>query len=132
LVILALAGCARPQAAARPPTARLPQHDLGTVAAVDFHGWQAMPLRNRHTEVVVVPAIGRVMSLGFAGDGGRSDPFWRHDRLAPNLTGDENGWINYGGDKAWPAPQSDWERTFGKGWPPPATFDADALLQAGL
>ena len=85
-----------------------------------------MALRNGHTEVVVVPAIGRVMSLGFAGDGGASDPFWRHGQLGPGLAPDENGWINYGGDKAWPAPQSDWERVFGKGWPPPVTFDAAA------
>jgi len=85
-----------------------------------------MALRNAHTEVVVVPAIGRIMSLAFAGDGGASDPFWRHDKLGPSLAGDENGWINHGGDKAWPAPQSDWERLLGKGWPPPATFDATA------
>ena len=66
------------------------------------------------------------MRIGFAGDGGASDPLWRHDALGPGLAPDENGWINYGGDKAWPAPQSDWERMTGKGWPPPATFDARA------
>ena len=71
-----------------------------------------------------MPAIGRVMSLGFAGDGGASDPFWRHGQLGPSLAPDENGWINYGGDKAWPAPQSEWQRMVGKGWPPPVTFDA--------
>jgi hypothetical protein len=118
LLGVGLASCARSS------TALVPQRDLGKVAAVDFHGWPAMALRNGHSEVVVVPAIGRVMSLGFAGDRGASDPFWRHGGLGPNLTGDENGWINYGGDKAWPAPQSDWQRLFGKGWPPPATFDA--------
>jgi len=73
-----------------------------------------------------VPAIGRVMSLGFAGDGGASDVLWRHGQLGPNLAPDENGWINYGGDKAWPAPQSEWQRMVGKGWPPPVTFDAVA------
>ena len=85
-----------------------------------------MALRNGQTEVVVVPAIGRIMSLGFAGDGGASDPLWRHGQIGPNLAGDENGWINYGGDKAWPAPQAEWERMVGKGWPPPTTFDATA------
>jgi hypothetical protein len=103
-----------------------PQRDVGKVAAVDFHGWQAMALRNGHTEVVVVPAIGRVMSFGFAGDGGASDVLWRHGQLGPSLAPDENGWINYGGDKAWPAPQSEWQRMVGKGWPPPVTFDAVA------
>ena len=85
-----------------------------------------MVLRNRATEVVVVPAIGRVMRLGFAGDGGASDLFWRHGQLGPSLAPDENGWINLGGDKAWPAPQSEWQRIVGKGWPPPVTFDAVA------
>jgi len=93
---------------------------------VDFHGWKALALRNGHTEVVVVPAIGRVMSLGFVGDGGASNVLWRHGQLGPSLAPDENGWINYGGDKAWPAPQSEWQRMVGKGWPPPVTFDAVA------
>jgi len=91
---------------------------------MDFHGWPATALRNGRLEVVVVPAIGRIMSLAFAGDGGASDPIWQHGQLGPALAPDENGWINFGGDKAWPAPQSDWERIVGKGWPPPATFDA--------
>ena len=91
---------------------------------MDFHGWPALSLRNEQLEVVVVPAIGRIMSIGFAGDGGASDPIWRHGQLGPGLAPDENGWINFGGDKAWPAPQADWERIVGKGWPPPATFDA--------
>jgi hypothetical protein len=97
---------------------------------VDFHGWPALALRNGHTEAVVVPAIGRVMSLGFAGDGGASDPLWRHGQLGPSLAPDENGWINYGGDKAWPAPQSEWQAMVGKGWPPPVTFDAAAHVAA--
>jgi len=122
LVLLALGpvACGSP----RPPAGQVPHRDLGKVEAVDFHGWPAMALRNGHTEVVVVPAIGRVMSLGFAGDAGASDPLWRHGQLGPGLAPDENGWINFGGDKAWPAPQSEWERMAGKGWPPPATFDA--------
>jgi hypothetical protein len=103
-----------------------PNRDVGKVAALDFHGWSAHALENSHTRVVVVPAIGRVMSLGFAGDGGMSDVLWRHGQLGPRLAPDENGWINYGGDKSWPAPQSEWERMVGKGWPPPATFDAVA------
>jgi hypothetical protein len=100
--------------------------DVGKVTAVDFHGWPAMALRNGRLEIVVVPAIGRVMSLRFAGDDGASDPIWRHGQLGLQLAADENGWINYGGDKAWPAPQADWQRILGKGWPPPATFDATA------
>jgi hypothetical protein len=100
--------------------------DAGKVEAVDFHGWQGTALRNARLEVVVVPSIGRIMSLGFAGETAPSDPLWRHGQIGPALVPDENGWINYGGDKAWPAPQADWERIVGKGWPPPATFDARA------
>jgi hypothetical protein len=110
------------------PRANVPSRDVGNVTALDFRGWPAMALRNAHTELVVVPAIGRVMSLGLAGDVAASDPIWRHDQLGPKLAGDENGWINYGGDKAWPAPQSDWQQVVGKAWPPPATFDATAHM----
>jgi hypothetical protein len=99
---------------------------------MDFHGWPAMALRNGRLEVVVVPAIGRIMSLGFAGDSDASDLLWRHGQLGPALAPDENGWINYGGDKAWPAPQADWEKMVGKGWPPPATFDAKAHTVASI
>ncbi len=90
---------------------------------VDFHGWKALVLRNR-LEAVVVPAIGRVVALRMPGAGAPSDPFWRHPALATTLAPDDNGWINFGGDKAWPAPQSEWERIAGRSWPPPATFDA--------
>jgi hypothetical protein len=125
------AGCADlffegAKTALTPHTPADPYRDVGKVAAVDFHGWPAHALENWHARVVVVPAIGRVMSLGFTGDGGVSDVLWRHGRLGPSLAPDENGWINYGGDKSWPAPQSEWQRMVGKGWPPPATFDAVA------
>jgi len=113
-------------ACARPAPPRIPRPDAGKVDAVDFHGWPATMLGNARLEVVVVPAIGRIMSLGFAGAREASDPLWRHGQIGPALTPDENGWINFGGDKAWPAPQADWERMIGKGWPPPATFDATA------
>ena len=113
-------------ACARSVPARIPRRSPGKVAAVDFYGWPATSLNNGCLEVVFVPAIGRIMRLAFAGDGGISDPLWRHGQLGPALAPDENGWINYGGDKAWPAPQADWERIVGKGWPPPVTFDAMA------
>jgi hypothetical protein len=96
-----------------------------TVAGGRWHDWETQVLRNRAAEVVVVPAIGRVMQFRLL-DGGSPPIFWSHPAIGPALAGDENGWINFGGDKAWPAPQSDWERLAGKGWPPPRTFDAVA------
>ena len=122
-ILLALAPIA---CRVQPRPERAPVRDTGRVTAVDFHGWPATALRNGHAEIVVVPAIGRVMRLAFADDAAGSDPLWRHGQLGPGLAPDENGWINYGGDKAWPAPQADWQRMVGKGWPPPATFDATA------
>jgi hypothetical protein len=109
-------------------------HGTGAVdTGATFHGWGALVLRNAHQRVTIVPAIGRVMGLDFAPDEPSAapapaaralDPFWSHPQLGPQLAPDHDGWINYGGDKAWPAPQSDWMRVAGRGWPPPPTFDA--------
>src|SRR6185295_7540758 len=41
--------------------------------------------------------------------------------------GDPDGkeWINFGGDKTWPAPEADWGKHTGrKEWMPPAAFDS--------
>jgi hypothetical protein len=96
------------------------------IARVDFHGWEAIALRNPVAEAVVVPAIGRIMRFGLRVGGGEASPapFWSHPDLSSMLPADENGWINYGGDKAWPAPQSAWPAIAGRVWPPPQTFDA--------
>ena len=31
---------------------------------------------------------------------------------------------NFGGDKTWPAPQSDWPKLTPRPWPPPVAFDS--------
>ena len=51
-------------------------------------------------------------------------PFWNHPGIGDHLHADSGGWTNYGGDKAWPAPQSEWPKVTGRAWPPPAGFDA--------
>lgn len=33
-------------------------------------------------------------------------------------------WLNFGGDKSWPAPQSSWALQQGHDWPPPSGFDS--------
>jgi hypothetical protein len=99
-----------------------------SVISGDFHAWKAIVLRNRVAEIVVVPDIGRVMrfhALDAKGESA-SGPFW-HDariKLDKRIEPDAEGWTNYGGDKAWPAPQADWARITGHGWPPPKAFDA--------
>ena len=97
-----------------------------SVTHSDFHGWKAIVLRNRATELVVVPEIGRVMEFNLLDGTGRTvpGPFWNNPALDKAMPADVEGWRNYGGDKAWPAPQSDWPKMIGRGWPPPSGFDA--------
>src|SRR5947207_9898589 len=33
-------------------------------------------------------------------------------------------WGNFGGDKTWPAPQTDWPKLTPRAWPPPVAFDS--------
>jgi hypothetical protein len=128
-----IAGChaPAPPAAVRPTepdTYDLLWKALEVKQGVDFHGWPAIVMRSSNAEVVVVPAIGRVMQFRRIddphADPADTGPFWQNPQLARGMPGDENGWINYGGDKAWPAPQAAWADVAGRGWPPPATFDA--------
>ena len=87
----------------------MPVSSAVTITKASFHGWEALVLRNRVAEVTVVPAIGRIMQIALLEEAGPHGPFWSHPEIGPDLGGDENGWINLGGDKAWPAPQSRWE-----------------------
>lgn len=76
-----------------------------------------MILRNGIVEAVIVPEVGRVMQFRFAGE--FSGPFWENRSLDGQKSSASN-WEtegSFGGDKSWPAPQSDW------GWPPPLGFD---------
>lgn len=85
-----------------------------TVTEIDYHGWShCFRLSNGTVELVVVPKIGRVMRYGYVGG---LNLLWENPDLAgkPPLA---SGWTNYGGDKMWPAPQSDWN------WPPDAQID---------
>jgi hypothetical protein len=65
-----------------------------------------------------------VLRTGTAPPSPPDGPFWNHPALAPAMAADAQGWSNFGGDKAWPAPQTDWEKLTGTGWPPPRGFDA--------
>jgi hypothetical protein len=72
---------------------------------------------------VIVPAISRVMHFGLVGE--PEVPFWQNRELNGQLpTPGGTDWINFGGDKCWPAPQSAWPERSGRGWPPPLAFDA--------
>jgi len=63
--------------------------------------------------------------------GAAEGAFWENrvfDGHLPPLNSSE--WINFGGDKCWPAPQSDWPRHQGREWPPPVAFDSRPMEAA--
>jgi len=94
-----------------------------TVVKTPYHGWRdAWVLSNGKVEVVVVPQLGRVMQFRFKHG---ENPFWENRKLdgkSPDPRSQD--WHNFGGDKAWPAPQSDWKQVTRRAWPPPVGFDA--------
>ena len=95
-----------------------------SVTRIDYHGWKGCyRLANSTLEVIVVPAIGRIMGLRRIGDD--AGVLWENRELDGQLPQANPGsWANFGGEKCWPAPQSDWPRVMGHDWPPPAGFDA--------
>lgn len=94
---------------------------------IDYHGWRnSYLLSNGIAEVVVVPAIGRVMQFRMADE--EEGVFWENRGLDGELpSAPESEWANFGGDKTWPAPQDDWARIAGRPWPPPPAFDSMQL-----
>jgi hypothetical protein len=95
----------------------------GQVTRENYHGWSnALAMRNDHVEVIVVPEIGRVMSFGFHGE----NVFWEDPLLYGKAVNPEAAeWINFGGDKSWPAPEAEWGKYTGrKEWRPPPAFDS--------
>ena len=99
-----------------------------SVTLTGYCGWHdCILLGNGQIEVVVVPAIGRVMQLRRQGD--QTGCFWTNPELAGKLhTASRDEWVNFGGDKCWPAPQSEWPRCQGRDWPPPLAFDAKPVF----
>jgi hypothetical protein len=97
------------------------------VAKTPYHGWdQALTICNGKVEVIVVPEVGRVIQFRFAGE--PDGPFWENPALfGAAADSHSKDWKNFGGDKTWPAPQADWEKVTGRGWPPPAAFDSMAV-----
>lgn len=131
LVASGLPACAAPRSAAclRPPVARpAPTRVLQTA----YKGWpDAFLLTNGKVDVVVVPAIGRIMAYQFAGQP-QTNALWNNPALlgkplpfAAPYPPRATEWINYGGDKLWPAPQDDWARSQRQAgnWPPDPQMD---------
>lgn len=89
-----------------------------------YHGWpECFLLANGLVEAIVVPAINRILQLRAAGEA--EGVFWENRALDGRLHDPTSShWMNFGGDKCWPAPQSAWSERQGRSWPPPAGFDA--------
>ena len=94
------------------------------VERVSWHGWpDCYLIANGSVEAVIVPAIGRVMQLRLKGEA--DGAFWENRALDGQLhDAASNDWMNFGGDKCWPAPQSAWPLHQGRDWPPPPAFDS--------
>lgn len=91
------------------------------VQRITHRGWKgAYRLANRTVELVFVPQIGRIMRYAYLNGKNR---LWENPRTlgrVPDFRKDSKDWINFGGDKVWPAPQARW------GWPPDPALDRGA------
>ena len=95
-----------------------------SIERISYHGWpDCYLIANGSVEAVIVPAIGRVMQLRLKGE--TDGAFWENRAFDGQLhDAASNDWLNFGGDKCWPAPQSAWLQHQGRDWPPPASFDS--------
>ena len=105
-VVVAACGCQPP----REDPARgggVPPPSEATAVRSTYRGWPTIALRNGLIEVHVAPDIGgRIIQFRL----GEFSYLWVNDQLAGKKpprsgVGPEGEWLNYGGDKLWPAPQ---------------------------
>ena len=119
LVFLLFCGCSvRPAS----ETAKAPAAPRG-VERITYQSWPgALRLFNGTAEAVIVPSIGRVMRYGYVGG---ENLLWEDPKLFGQRGAgvDQKTWRNFGGEKVWPWPQSDWPRYGGREWPPPIEVD---------
>lgn len=90
------------------------------VTMVDYQGWKNVyRLENGTVELIVVPQIGRIMHYGYIGG---PNMLWVNPALHGKIGNKtpNNEWVNFGGDKVWPSPQSKWNAN---GWPPDTNLD---------
>ncbi len=90
-----------------------------TISKTTYQNRPAYKLTNGAVDAIVVPEIGRVMSFGKTAG---PNLLWnaRPEQIA------KTGWKNYGGDKAWLSPQSNWKLFHGAdNWPPEPVLDGE-------
>lgn len=86
------------------------------ISKTTFFARPAYRLTDGKTEAIIVPQIGRIMRYGKVGG---PNLLWN----SPTPKGIDWGWINYGGDKNWLSPQSQWPAWQGANWPPDKAHD---------
>ena len=97
------------------------------VEKIDYRGWKVYKLSNKYNSLYITPEIGgRVIQMEF----NDSKLFWENKSLygvtSPETGLSEKGeWLNYGGEKLWPAPQG-WDND--KQWHGPP----DPILDGGV
>jgi len=96
---------------------------VGFLVRTNYHGWEnALLVSNGRVEAIIVSQVGRVMQFRFAGETDGS--FWENADVLGKLPDPQStNWLNFGGEKIWPAPQSEWKDHTKHEWPPPAGFD---------
>jgi len=122
-------------AAFRAAAAELPAgagSQVGTAPVLsksEFAGWKSWRLGNGLIELQIVPEIGgRVIQFRL----GDKAFFWVSPQLAgrlppPGGLGPDGSWLNYGGDKLWPAPQG-WDNDQQWPGPPDAVLDGSPYV----
>jgi len=91
-----------------------PGQTPSTATFTTYHGWSnSVSVNNGLVEALIVPTIGRVQQFRFVGQD--VGALWED----PATYGQNPGgrYKFFGGDRAWPSPQSEF------GWPPPRGFD---------
>ena len=82
-----------------------------TGGRIDYRGWPgAYRLSNGTVELVYVPQVGRIMRYAYFGG---KNVLWENEKLlgqTPDPQQASKEWVNFGGDKLWPAPQDRWGR----------------------
>jgi hypothetical protein len=122
-----LAVCLLPKADARSASKKV------TVTREAYDGFtDAWKLSNGIVDVVVVPDIGRIMAFEWTGRPETSplynDPIWTGKSPAPMPNPNDpktypTEWHNYGGNKVWASPQSEWPKHQPVVWPPDPFLD---------
>jgi hypothetical protein len=120
---VAFCGCTHPEG--EPRQAVNPQVPSVSVEQLPYKGWpSAWRLRSATCEMIIVPAVSRVMHLSLIG---QPNLLWEDPALSgKTFATDDATWHNIGGEKLWPTQQKDLFKKYTghDGWPPPWPWDS--------